>query len=512
MSKKEEMDEMGVAGAGSMGYQVPMGIKQRKKKVDEAMALDPELSHGLLLAYFNGMNDGIAEQTCKLLDEGNYVEFGNRAKEHAVREMIRNKMKEVVRKKAGGGGYVLYSPNQGKKKPAKPVGTFPTKLGAKKAELSRFPPKDPGKLKRLRKEVDRLLKDPKKRAEKEKSASKEKGTDDRGHKAPPKKDAKSKKEGVELQEASGFQKYDLDWADDTAANPVDSAKKACDMLRQKFKAVAKVKNPQGPGGGWPQLDIAVPDSHKAAFEKWLKDEYYGGDADESDIDAHRVKESVAVILAPGHKEVVADGPESLALLQATIQLMVNESLFHEEKTGSNWDDMITRLSKQALSSDKKFQALQKNIDKKTEKVLKDALHAIQKSVGKKVKIKEMGGIKVAPDKGKTYLPFSATVGQVAVEPIALYIEGGVPRIELSDQAKVALTKADPAESKLFRADLIQVQERILDRMDELEKAVMNRDRYLEKQEDGVDNIVAGLSPLQISLLKQVLVKKYRKIS
>jgi hypothetical protein len=49
-------------------------------------------------------------------------------------------------------------------------------------------------------------------------------------------------------------------------------------------------------------------------------------------------------------------------------------------------------------------------------------------------------------------------------------------------------------------------------MDELEKAVMNRDRYLEKQEDGVDEMVADLTPLQISLLKQVLVKKYRKIS
>jgi hypothetical protein len=325
--------------------------------------------------------------------------------------MVRNKMKEVVRKKAGGGGYVLYSPNQGKKKPSKAVGNFPTKVGAKKAELSRFPPKDPGKLKRLRKEVDRLLKDPKKRAEKEKSAAKEKGTDAGKKKAPAPK-----------------------------------------------------------------------------------------------------KESVAVTVSPDAKEIAADGPEGLALLQAAIGLLVNESLFHEEKTGSNWDEYITRLSKQALTSDKKFQGLQKNIDKKTEKVLKDALGAIQKAVGKKVKIKEMGGIKSATGGGKTYLPFSATVGQSAVEPIALYIEHGVPKIELSDQAKVALTKCDPAESKLFRADLIQVQERILDRMDELEKAVMNRDRYLEKQEDGVDEMVADLTPLQISLLKQVLVKKYRKIS
>jgi hypothetical protein len=416
MSKK--IDEMGAGGAGGGntsggvggGFQVPMGIKKRKAKIDEAMNMNPEINHGMVLAYLSGMSDQISESVGAMLDEGNYVGFAEAVKEHAVREMVRNKMKEVVRKKAGGGGYVLYSPNQGKKKPSKAVGNFPTKMGAKKAELARFPPKDPGKLKRLRKEVDRLLKDPKKRAEKEKSAAKEKG-----HDAPHKKSSK--------------------------------------------------------------------------------------------------KESVSLTVAPDVKELTADGPESMVMLAAVLKSMVNESLFHEEKTGSNWDDYITRLSKQALTSDKKFQALQKNIDKKTEKVLKDALGAIVKSVDKKkVKIKEMGGIKAAADKGKTYLPFSATIGQVSVEPIAIYIEGGVPKIELSDQAKIALTKADPSDSKEFRAELVMVQERVLDRMDELERAVMNRDRYLEKQEDAVDVMVADLSPLQISLLKQVLVKKYRKIS
>lgn len=82
----------------------------------------------------------------------------------AIREMVR----EVVRKKAGGGGYVLYGPNKGKKKQAKPVGEFPTRLAAKRAELARFPPKDPEQLKKARKRLDKLLKDPKKRQDAEK--------------------------------------------------------------------------------------------------------------------------------------------------------------------------------------------------------------------------------------------------------------------------------------------------------------------------------------------------------
>ncbi|HEU5118683.1 MAG TPA: hypothetical protein VFT74_18965 [Isosphaeraceae bacterium] len=88
--------------------------------------------------------------------------------EARLKEAIRGMVREVVRKKAGGGGYVLYGPNKGKKKQAKPAGEFPTRLAAKQAELARFPPKDPEQLKKARKRIDRLMKDPKKRADAEK--------------------------------------------------------------------------------------------------------------------------------------------------------------------------------------------------------------------------------------------------------------------------------------------------------------------------------------------------------
>lgn len=84
--------------------------------------------------------------------------------EQKVRAVVRKRIQEVVRKKPGGGGYILYSPNQGKKKAPKPVGEFPTKLAARKAELARFPPKDADKLRRARKNLERMAKDPKKRA------------------------------------------------------------------------------------------------------------------------------------------------------------------------------------------------------------------------------------------------------------------------------------------------------------------------------------------------------------
>lgn len=105
--------------------------------------------------------------------------------EQRLRNAIREMVKEVVRKKAGGGGYQLYSPNKGKKKSPKPVGEFPTRIAAKKAELARFPPKDPEQLKKARKRMDKVMKDPKKRAAAERQ-------DISGHKPPPKKKSAKK--------------------------------------------------------------------------------------------------------------------------------------------------------------------------------------------------------------------------------------------------------------------------------------------------------------------------------
>jgi len=130
--------------------------------------------------------------------------------------------------------------------------------------------------------------------------------------------------------------------------------------------------------------------------------------------------------------------------------------------------------------------------------------------GKNVKAKSFG-VKRSAEKGKTYLAFGVTLDNVSVEPIYIHIEAGVPKLEISTQAKVALTKVDPDNAKMFRAELITVQERVLDEMDSLLDAIDSRDKYLSKLEGDIDAYVAGMTPLHVSMLKQLLVKKYRKL-
>lgn len=388
MDKKNE-----TAAAAAAGFQIPIGIKQRKSKIDEILRKHPDLNEGHALLFLSGLNEAATKDVEKALDAGNLDEVAVQMRERAIRELIRSKIKEVVRKKDG--GFVLYSPNQGKKKNPKPVGSFPTKLGAKKAELARFPPRDPEKLQRLRKQVDRLLKDPKKRSEHERKAQRQPDSD-------------TKKEGREMVEAAIVSREIL------------------------------------------------------------------------------------------HSLLVAR-PKAL-----------REGLFKESAPMNDWDAYIARMPEKVLGADKKFQSVTKNIAKKTEKVLNDALGAIRKAVPKAVKMKSFG-VKKDPNTKKTYLAFSAVIDNAEVGPIAIYTENGVPKVELSDEAKAALTKCDPKNAKAFRAELITVQERILDNEEELVKAIQARDKYLAKLEDEVDGFVAQLEPLQLSLLKQLLVKKYRKI-
>ena len=435
---------------------------------------------------------GIAGFQAPLSDEDRMV---------AVRELVKNKVKEIVRKKAGGGGYALYAPNKGKKGKPKAVGNFPTKLGAKRAELSRFPPKEPGKLQRLRKDVDKLGKDPKKAAEKEKAANKTKGTDKGVKKeavgstpfAPTTNTAAPNT--AKGTSAPGIHKDVMGFMNGLKALPKEGptrGKYITSHMSDPTFLGALAKHPQGQ-----QL-------HKQ-LTGFLNSPKNAGPGGANKVTAGGMTAQASENVARRHQFM------ERVVLSKIITRSLTESLFREEKTESEWDDYISKLSKSALAGDSKFQSLQKNISKKTEGILEDSFNTIKKAVGKNVKLKNYG-IKHDSSSGQTYLAFGASFQDITAEPIYIHIEGGVPKIDLSSNAKIAITKADPSAGKLFRAELVTVQERVLDNMDDLAKAIQSRDKYLGKLENEVDGYVAGLSPLQVSLLKQLLVKKYRKIT
>lgn len=454
------------------GFMVPIGIRVRKQRLDNVFRKSPDISEGAMLSYLFSLTESSERKLRENLDLEQYACISDEVREFVARQVAQKKVKEVVRKKPGGGGYVLYAPNKGKKGSAKSVGNFPTKSGAKRAELARFPPKDPAKLARLRKEVERLIKDPKKDDKKAKESG-----------AP----IKPKKEGA-LHEDQTALHSDLN------------------SFMSGLKALPKV----GPERG----KYITSHMGHAPFVKALQSHPQGKQI-HSQLMGFLNGHANAGAKAPAR--VSAEGLDVLhrkmigKVIKESLTRSLSEGLFQEEASGgSDWDEYIKHLSKNSLSSDKKFNSLQRNIDKKTEGALNNAFGVIRKAVDRDVKLKSFG-VKRSEELGKTYLAFSATIGQSAVEPIYIYIENGVPKIELSANSKAALVKCEPAAGKAFRAELVTVQERVLDEMDDILVAVQNRDKYLNKSQGSIDDYVSKLTPLQISILKQLLVKKYRKL-
>lgn len=359
--------------ANIAGFQVsPL----KKKKLEACMEALKLIDEDRKILFFR-IDEQTVSSIIESLDNGDVslagIKICEKIEENILRKMISEKLAEIVRKKKGGGGYTLYSPNQGKKHPAKAVGTFPTKIQAKRAELSRFPPRDVGKLKRLRKQIDRLQK-------------------------------------------------------------------------QSFKQKDKQSN----------------------------------------------------------KET------NLECLSTKIKSLVNEVLFREEEDNtSQWDERITKLSKQAIEADTKLQNLQKNIEKKSETAIQSAFSVIQKALKSRKMQTKSSGVKKDMQKQKTFLQFTVDVDGTTIGPFFIFVEDSKPKIEISDEAKQKLMKIEPENAKLLRAELITAQEDALDGISDVSDVVLKRDNYLKKLETNVDEFVAGLNALEISILKNLLTSKYR---
>ena len=362
-----EMDGGGTGCGTMMGFQQPLHAKvvDRKPLIDTMLTKHPDISPPIVIVFAQSLKDDAAlDPFCSMLDSGDFDGAADKVREFTVREVVRKKLKEIVRKKPGGGGYVLYKPNSGKKKKPEPAGSFPTLLGAKQAELNRFPPKDPGRLNRLRKTVNRL-------------------------------------------------------------------------------------------------------SHPKAGKK-----------------------------------------ESVDLLRGTIRALVIEALFREESTGSKWDDRMSGLSPKALAADNRLQKLVGNIQSVTADVLKGAFGSIKKAL-KGIATLDGGEVKYNAEGGKTYMSLTADVDGTSVGPIYVYVEHGVPKIEISDQAKATFSKIDPEKAKRLRAELVAVQEAVPKNVKHLAAAIAARDEYLTSQEDSIDEIISGLGPLGLTIMKKLLKDKYR---
>ena len=303
-----------------------------------------------------------------------------------VRAAVLSMVREIVRKKPGGGGYALYAPNKGKKKRPKPVGEFPTRIAAKKAELARFPPKDPEALKNARERMAQLDKDPKKKAR------------------------------IEKQDLSGRKRA------------------------RKTGAPARDRK-------------------------------------------HR-KESFVRVMAQD----------------------LHERLFHEDEVpGSPWDEHMASLHPDAISSDRKLHQLHRGMEKASIGALGDAHKGLSKVLRGVVKVNP-GDIAFDSERKKTFMPVMLDCDGMEIGPVHMYVDGGHIKIEVSREAREAISQLEPDTARELRGGLMSFEEDHLPRIDGAQKAWAERDRYLDKLHGRLEKHAAGLSGVEHHLMKGLLTK------
>lgn len=303
--------------------------------------------------------------------------------------LVNQRIQEIVRKKEGGGGYNLYSPNKGKKKNPKPVGEFPTRMAAKRAELARFPPKDPEQLKRARARLDKLAKDPKKQ---QAAARKEMG-------------------------AKGAKR-----------------------------------------------------SGKAAGERKAK------------------KESI------------------ISKMSSTIA----ERLFHEDEVpGSPWDERLSGMDVDSLSSDKKLHKLMKKIELASSGALGDGHKSLSRVLRGLAKIGP-GETMRDPERGKMYMPLSMDVGGQEIGPIHLYVDGGNVCIEISQEAREMIGGLEPGLAKELRGGLMSFQEDHLPKIDKARGPWSERDSHLDNLHAELEKTVGKMSGVQKHLARPMFAGRRRR--
>lgn len=312
--------------------------------------------------------------------------MGRDERKEAFKEAILAMVHEVVRKKEGGGGYALYAPNKGKKKSPKPVGEFPTRLAAKNAELARFPPKDPEQLKKIRARLDKIKKDPKKRAAAERR-------DLLGSKA-------SKKSGA----------------------PVRTRKKR--------------------------------------------------------------KESLVRLMAKD----------------------LHERLFHEDEVpGSPWDERMAALHPDAISSDRRLHMLHRGMEKASIGAFGDAHRGLSKVLRGTARVNP-GDISFDGERKKTFMPVMLDCDGFEIGPIHLYVDGGHIKIEVSKEARDAISQLEPDTARDVRGGLMTFEEEHLPGIDGAQKAWAARDSYLDKLHGRLERQASGLSGVEHHLMKGLLTK------
>jgi len=188
-------------------------------------------------------------------------------------------------------------------------------------------------------------------------------------------------------------------------------------------------------------------------------------------------------------------------------------IFQSEPIGEEtrlWEDFLKKLSRESLMADENMRGM-------LTKIAETEMRALGKSIRTIKEILEMtGAFSVSPGQPQ-HNPYTNEVGvrfDVAMNEsgqklgFGIKLENGKPLIVFPEASRHMLNKMATKESKLLRAELMHAQETALDQIEDVIKVLNRRDHYLRSTEGKLEKVLGGMNLLELSLLKNLMRKKY----
>lgn len=115
-----------------------------------------------------------------------------------------------------------------------------------------------------------------------------------------------------------------------------------------------------------------------------------------------------------------------------------------------------------------------------------------------------------PDTGDVRMPFVVTFSE-GIEPLlfAVKLEGGKPNILFPEASRQVLNNMLTKESKLLRAELMHIQETVLDKFEEVLEAAQQRDIYLDSVQTRLNEMLNSLSLVETAIMKNLVRNKLK---
>lgn len=196
-----------------------------------------------------------------------------------------------------------------------------------------------------------------------------------------------------------------------------------------------------------------------------------------------------------------------ALLEAS-PYVFEQSPTSEDSLG--WDAFVSRLSHEVLQSDPKLKNILVGLYKTRIKVLQLAYKQISDVLHKTGQFEVDKAKTDKQEDGEPVLMFDINILAAKKKvPIGIVIQHDKPVFRIPDETKAFLNSLATQESKLLRAELMHVQETVLDNIHDVTKAAEKRNNYLKNMESKMDKMLSSMVPLQIALLRNLIKSKYK---